>query len=75
MNKSNLGILTHTSYFTNLLLHFLFISTITKHENINNMKFMNLNIPFDFIHFLLIKRRHSTKNKYFPKHILFLLFI
>jgi hypothetical protein len=32
---------------------------------------MSLNIFSDFMQVLNIKRKHSTKNEYFPKHILF----
>jgi hypothetical protein len=32
---------------------------------------MNLNILSDFMQVLNIRRKHFTKNEYFPKHILF----
>jgi hypothetical protein len=32
---------------------------------------MNLNMLYDCKQALNIKRNHPTKNKYFPKHILF----
>jgi hypothetical protein len=32
---------------------------------------MNLNMLYDFMQALKIKRNHPTKNEYFPKHILF----
>jgi hypothetical protein len=32
---------------------------------------MNLTKFYDFLHVLHIKRRHSTKNDYFAKHIQF----
>jgi hypothetical protein len=32
---------------------------------------MNLTMPFDFIHVTINKRKHSTKDEYFPKHTLF----
>jgi hypothetical protein len=32
---------------------------------------MNLNMLFEFMQVLNIKRKHYTKNKYFTKHILF----
>jgi hypothetical protein len=32
---------------------------------------MNLTMLFDFIQVLLSKRKHSTKDEYFPKYILF----
>jgi hypothetical protein len=35
------------------------------------MHFINLNMFSDFIQVLNIKRKHSTKNDHFPKHILF----
>jgi hypothetical protein len=71
MNRSNLSISTLTIYFTNYSLVFLFINYLTKHKNINNMRYMNLKILFDFIHVLLIKQKHSTRDDYFSKYILF----
>jgi hypothetical protein len=35
------------------------------------MRYMNLKILFDFIHVLLIKQKHSTRDDYFSKYILF----
>jgi hypothetical protein len=35
------------------------------------MHFMNLNKLSNFIQVLNIKRKHYTKNEYFPKHIIF----
>jgi predicted DNA-binding protein YlxM (UPF0122 family) len=35
------------------------------------MRYMNLTMLFDFIQVLLSKRKHSTKDEYFPKYILF----
>jgi hypothetical protein len=35
------------------------------------MRFKNLTWFYDFIQFLYSIRKHYTKNKYFPKHILF----
>jgi hypothetical protein len=32
---------------------------------------MNVNMLFDFMQVLNIKRKYSTKNECFPKHILF----
>jgi hypothetical protein len=32
------------------------------------MHFMNLNMLSDFMHVLNIKRKHPTKNDYFPMH-------
>jgi hypothetical protein len=35
------------------------------------MRFMHLIIFYDFMQVIHIKRRHPTKNEYFPRHILF----
>jgi hypothetical protein len=65
MNMSNLSILTLTIYFTNLPLPYLFNNKLTKHQKINNMKFMNLIMLFDFIRALHLKRSYSTKDYHF----------
>jgi hypothetical protein len=35
------------------------------------MHLMNLNMLYDFMQVLNIKRKHPTKNEYFPKHLIF----
>jgi hypothetical protein len=35
------------------------------------MQFKNLNMLYDFMQVLNIKRKHPTKNEYFTKHVPF----
>jgi hypothetical protein len=66
------GIIMQRNYSTNYIYAFLFIKYLTKHlKTINNMRFINLIMLYDFIQVLNIKRRLSTKDEHFSKHILF----
>jgi hypothetical protein len=65
MNRGIILILTHRTYFTTLPLAFLFFNNLTMHKKLNNVRYMNLFMLYDFMQVLNIKRMHYTKNEYF----------
>jgi hypothetical protein len=71
MIRSNLLNSTYKAIYKFYFQAFQFINYLTKHWEINNMRFKNLTRVYDFLQVLHIKRSHSTKNYYFPMHILF----